>query len=315
MCRKGKRGFNNIVTPTEEATARKNSDTRVLTGFITGLIIFASIYIGGYVFALVVGIFVFFALKEYVKILQCKGFQPSFRISFFIAFLLFLVSVAHRNDLFPLIIFFGVTLSFCAVLFKLRQPYIANVATTVFGFILCWLPTHVYLIRGLGSPGKGFLTLCNHNEGLGFLVMMFFTILATDICAFFVGRKFGKHKLSPEVSPKKTVEGAVGGSVAAILIAMFFGYVLGMTLWQSVLGGVLITFFAQIGDLSESLIKRDAGVKDSGNSLPGHGGYLDRADSYILSAPVAYYFFKCIVMGDWTFLDTIQKALSNVGFM
>lgn len=315
MCRKGKRGFNNIVTPTEEATAKKNSDTRALTGLITGLIIFASIYIGGFVFAGVVGIFVFFALKEYVKILQCKGFQPSFRISLFVAFLLFLSSVAHRNDLFPLVVISGVILSFCAVLFKLRQPYIANVATTVFGFILCWLPSHVYLIRGLGAPGKGFLSLCNHNAGLGYLVMLFFTILATDICAFFVGRKFGKHKLSPEVSPKKTIEGAVGGSVAAILIAVFFGYVLGIPFWKSFFCGVLITFFAQIGDLSESLLKRDAGVKDSGNSLPGHGGFLDRADSYILSAPVAYYFFKCIVMGDWTFFDSIQKALANVGIM
>lgn len=303
------------MTPTEEAAAKKNSDTRALTGLITGLIIFASIYIGGFVFAAVVGIFVFFALKEYVNILRCKGFQPSLRISLFVAFLLFLISVAHRNELFPLVLFLGVTLSFCAVLFKLRQPYIANVATTVFGFILCWLPTHVYLIRGLGSPGKGFLTLCNHNEGLGFLIMMFFTILATDICAFFVGRKFGKHKLSPEVSPKKTIEGSIGGSVAAILVAMLFGSAFGMPLWQSILGGVLITFFAQIGDLSESLLKRDAGVKDSGNSLPGHGGFLDRADSYILSAPVAYYFFKFVVMGNWTLLDCIQKAFSNVGLM
>ncbi len=303
------------MTPTEEATAKKNSNTRALTGLITGLIIFGSIYVGGFVFAAVVGIFVFFALKEYVKILQYKGFQPSFIISLFIAFLLFLSSVAHRNDLFPLVVITGVILSFCAVLFKLRQPYIANVATTVFGFILCWLPSHVYLIRGLGAPGKGFLTLCNHNEGLGYLVMLFFTILATDICAFFVGRKFGKHKLTPEVSPKKTVEGAIGGTVAAIIIAVFFGYVMGIPFWKSFVGGVLITFFAQIGDLSESLLKRDAGVKDSGNSLPGHGGFLDRADSYILSAPVAYYFFKCIVMGDWTFFDNIQKALANVGIM
>ncbi len=303
------------MTPTEEIAAKKNSDTRALTGLITGLIIFSAMYIGGFVFAIVVGIFVFFALKEYVNILRCKGFQPSLRISLFIAFLLFLTSVAHRNDLFPLIIFLGVTLSFCAVLFKLRQPYIANVATTVFGFVLCWLPTHVYLIRVLGSPGKGFLTLCNHNDGLGYLVMLFFTILATDICAFFVGRKYGKHKLCPDVSPKKTIEGSIGGSIAAILIAMLFGTVLGMPMWKSILGGVLITFFAQIGDLSESLIKRDAGVKDSGNSLPGHGGFLDRADSYILSAPVAYYFFKCIVMGDCTFLDSIQKAFANVVFM
>lgn len=301
-----------------EDSPQKNSKKRLITGLIIGLIIFFSLYAGGFILAAVVAFFVFFSLKEYVNILNHKGFQPSFRIMAVIAFLLFIISVAHRNELFPIILFLGTTLSFCAVLFKLRQPYIANVATTVFGFILCWLPTHVYLIRVLGAPGKGFLSLCTVNPGLGYLILMFFTILATDIGAYFFGKRYGKYKLSPQVSPQKTIEGAVAGSLLAVLTAMLFGYILKLSFIHSFVAGILITFFAQIGDLSESLIKRDAGVKDSGDSLPGHGGFLDRADSYILSAPVTYYYFKYFVMEDfsWSYLIIgIEKAFSNVGLM
>ncbi len=299
-----------------EDNQQKAGKKRIITGFIIGIIILSALYAGGFILAGVVAIFVYFCLKEYVVILNHKGFQPSFRIMSFIAFVLFIVSVAHLEKLFPIILFLGVTLSFCAVLFKLRQPYIANVSTTVFGFVLCWLPTHVYLIRGLGAPGKGFLSLCNVNPGLGYLIMMFFTILATDIGAYIFGKKFGKHKLSPQVSPQKTVEGAFAGAVLAILTALLIGYYIKLSLCESFCAGILITFFAQIGDLSESLLKRDAGVKDSGDSLPGHGGFLDRADSYILSAPIAYYFFKYIIMGQTGFdffICGIEKVFSNVG--
>ena len=301
-----------------EEVAKKNAKNRIVTGVITGLIILIALYAGGFVLAAVVALFVYFSMKEYVHILQCKGFQPSFRIILFISFLLFVTSVARMEALFPIILFLGVTLSFCAVLFKLRQPYIANVATTVFGFLLCWLPTYVYLIRGIGAPGKGFLSICDISPGLGYLIMMFFTILATDIGAYFFGKRYGKHKLAPEVSPKKTIEGAVAGSLCAIITALIFGNLIHISWLHSLFAGIIITFFAQIGDLSESLLKRDAGVKDSGNSLPGHGGFLDRADSYILSAPIAYYFFKYIVMNEYSlasFMSTFEKVLSNVGLL
>ena len=301
-----------------EEVAKKNAKNRIVTGVITGLIILSALYAGGFVLAAVVALFVYFSMKEYVHILQCKGFQPSFRIILFISFLLFVTSVARMEALFPIILFLGVTLSFCAVLFKLRQPYIANVATTVFGFLLCWLPTYVYLIRGIGAPGKGFLSICDISPGLGYLIMMFFTILATDIGAYFFGKRYGKHKLAPEVSPKKTIEGAVAGSLCAIITALIFGNLIHISWVHSLFAGIIITFFAQIGDLSESLLKRDAGVKDSGNSLPGHGGFLDRADSYILSAPIAYYFFKYIVMNEYSlasFMSTFEKVLSNVGLL
>ena len=301
-----------------DTPSKQNNTKRIITGFIAGWLIFGAICAGGYILAFVVGLFMYFAIREYAQILQHKGFQPSCRIIYFITFLLFLVSVSHLEFTIPIVLFLGLVLSFCAVLFKLRQPYIANISTTVFGFILCWLPCYIYLLRGLGSPGKGFLSLfVFDNPGFLYLVMLFFIILVTDIAAYIFGKKYGKHQLSPEVSPKKTVEGSVAGTIAAVLVAVYFGFCLHIPLWKSVITGLLFTFFAQLGDLSESMLKRDAGVKDSGNSLPGHGGFLDRADSYILSAPFAYFYFKYFVIADSSpflqLIGDIHKALSNVG--
>lgn len=303
-----------------DTPSKQNNTKRIVTGFIAGWLILGAICAGGYILAFVVGIFMYFAIKEYAQILHHKGFQPSRRIIYFITFLLFIASVSHLEFIIPIVVFLGVVLSFCAVLFKLRQPYIANISTTVFGFILCWLPCYIYLLRGLGSPGKGFLSLfVINNPGFSYLVMLFFIILVTDIAAYFFGKRYGKHQLSPEVSPKKTVEGAVAGTIAAVLVSVYFGFCIHLPLWKSVLTGLLFTFFAQLGDLSESLLKRDAGVKDSGNSLPGHGGFLDRADSYILSSPFAYFYFKYFVIADSSpflqLLGDIHKALSNVGLL
>ena len=97
---------------------------------------------------------------------------------------------------------------------------------------------------------------------------------------------------------------------------MLIGYLIHIEWYQALIGGLLITAFAQIGDLAESLIKRDAGVKDSGNSLPGHGGFLDRADSYLFSTPVAYFYFNYFVVSDQLTIDFIsfaRKALHAVG--
>ena len=120
------------------------------------------------------------------------------------------------------------------------------------------------------------------------------TVLMGDTGAYFIGSRFGKHKLIPKVSPKKSIEGAIGGLIfsgmTALLLTYFFQ--LPFPAWYSILVGICMGIAGQIGDLMESAFKRAGGYKDSGNLLPGHGGFLDRIDSLILGIPVAFLFFS-----------------------
>jgi phosphatidate cytidylyltransferase len=126
-------------------------------------------------------------------------------------------------------------------------------------------------------------------HGHRWLLLALFVIWAADTGAYFVGRKFGKHKLSPRISPNKTVEGLVGGALTALLVAMIGAPLAGATLGQlpAVALVVLVTVgFSVVGDLYESLLKRHVGAKDSGDLIPGHGGILDRIDSVLAALPV-----------------------------
>jgi phosphatidate cytidylyltransferase len=121
----------------------------------------------------------------------------------------------------------------------------------------------------------------------------------TDVGAYFVGRLWGKTKLSPTLSPKKTVEGAAAGFISAVIASIlihfagrqFFNSHFGLSFVESIWLGMLIGVFGQIGDLAESLLKRDAVVKDS-NTLPGLGGVLDMVDSLLFTAPIVYFFIR-----------------------
>jgi CDP-diglyceride synthetase len=138
-------------------------------------------------------------------------------------------------------------------------------------------------------------------EGYGKLTLLFVFICAwlSDIGAYFTGRFFGKHKLIPKVSPKKTVEGAIGGIVSAVLFSLVYALCLNK-FWQIDVHYLSIAIFAifasilgQAGDLLASMIKRYCGIKDFGKIMPGHGGLLDRCDSIVLIAPLLYYYI-CI---------------------
>lgn len=226
--------------------------------------------------------------REYVKMLNHKGFYPSLKVIYLTEAILAAVVYFKRFDLVAITLTICAMGSFMWVLFRGRQPYIANVATTLLGMVYCgWFPLHLIFLRDLSCD--------KYDSGLGFVVLMFISILLTDIGCYYVGSKFGKHKLAPVISPNKTIEGSVGGAFFAIIGAMVIGLYLGVQWYIALLAGILCTTFAQIGDLSESLIKRDAGVKDSGTSLPGHGGFLDRTDSFILTLPIMYYFCKCFI--------------------
>ena len=111
-------------------------------------------------------------------------------------------------------------------------------------------------------------------------------IAACDIAAYFAGRRFGGPKLAPFISPNKTCSGAAGGLVGAMLAAMAVMSWLPFTMMEAVIGGAMVAILAQAGDLMESALKRNLGVKDSGTLIPGHGGFLDRFDGYLLTLPV-----------------------------
>jgi phosphatidate cytidylyltransferase len=137
------------------------------------------------------------------------------------------------------------------------------------------------------------------QEGRWWLVYLILVTKITDVGAYFVGRLWGKNKLSPHLSPKKTIEGAIAGFVCAVLASMliyyaghhFFDGNFSLQFYESIWLGMLIGVFGQIGDLAESLLKRDAVVKDS-NTLPGLGGVLDMVDSLLFTTPIVYFFIR-----------------------
>lgn len=167
---------------------------------------------------------------------------------------------------------------------------ISDVATTFLGIVLCgWLPSYIPLLRQLEYTELAQRTAMPHL-GMGVTFLYFGAIIATDVGAYFAGKTLGKTSLIGPLSPKKTVEGSLGGIAFAMLVSGLFGWGFHLDLVHSLFLGLVISLVAQVSDLTESMIKRDAGKKDSGDIIPGHGGVLDRVDSYLLSGAVTYYY-------------------------
>ena len=280
--------------------------TRLITGTIMGLIMLFSLLIGGVPLFVITMLIVILATKEYVCILKHKGFYPSIKVILFADAFLALLAYLNRFNMVSFALTVCSITAFMWVLFKGRQPYIANVATTILGFVYGGLfPLYLIFLRDIGSNPTYHYCLKSTGEcvGKGFVILIFFAVLLTDTGCYYFGSKFGKHKLAPIISPNKTIEGSIGGTLCAIAVSVFIGHFIKLPIVHCVVAGALVALFAQIGDLCESLIKRDAGVKDSGNTLPGHGGFLDRTDSYVFTLPVLYYYFQYVVYDQSTFYN------------
>jgi phosphatidate cytidylyltransferase len=181
----------------------------------------------------------------------------------------------------------GVVLSFLwymAAAPKARTNVIANVGVTVLGLAYVpFLAGFIFVILTAGDSGRSLMLAV---LGLTFL---------NDIAAFGFGSIWGSRPLAPTVSPKKSLEGLLGGTFVTILLAIaFVPSIDGMTVVRSVGLAIVVCVFAPLGDLAESLLKRDLGIKDMGNVLPGHGGVLDRIDSALFVVPAAFYFLRLI---------------------
>ncbi len=286
----------------EEISAKKNKFLRVVTGVIISLISIIAIILGALPLYIMLVIIIALCSKEFVKILRYKGFHPSLSIILFSDIVFATLTFFHKFDMVPSMLTLTIMASFLIVLFRGRQPYIVNVATTTLGALYCgWLPCHILLLRQIGLSRVGAFEFLI-SQGLFLLMFVFVAVAITDIGAYYFGVRFGKHKLAEVISPKKTIEGALGGGICAVLVSCLGVFYTELSLCQAIIGGLIITLSAQLGDLSESLIKRDAGVKDSSDILPGHGGMLDRFDGYIFAIPVAYYYFMYFTQGNNLFI-------------
>jgi len=160
---------------------------------------------------------------------------------------------------------------------------IVDISTTLFGILyVSWFFSFLIKIRYL-------------DAGLGFLAALLLITKLGDIGAYLIGVNFGKHPLIPRISPNKTVEGALGGLLFSIIGALASKIFLGFGYAQLIFIGLGLGVLGQLGDLSESLLKRDCEVKDSGNLFPGMGGVLDEIDSLLFAAPVFYFYLSAIV--------------------
>jgi phosphatidate cytidylyltransferase len=225
-------------------------------------------------------------LYEYYAIVRCRQISPE-TIGGILAGTLITLSGHYHQVMITALMLYGGCLMVSSLHIVRGQHSVAGLSTSVFGvFYVGWLPAHVVMLHGTPRIGPGLVTL------------LVAAVALSDAAAYGGGSWFGKHKMAPMVSPNKTWEGSVSGILAA-LAGMVVFYALSVrpgwdalpqwTLVRYLYTGAILSVVGQIGDLAESCLKRDAGVKDSGVIFPGHGGMLDRCDGYLFTAPVLYY--------------------------
>lgn len=248
---------------------------------------------GGLFFLLLVDLIVVLGLRELLQLLRAKGYQPFSVLAYFCS--LALTWYAWRQGVaVPVILTASLLAIMVRELFRREMAQsLAHIAVTVFGILyLGWLASHLILLRELPAA-------LGQDEQLGARLVFLLAALvwATDTGAYLCGVAFGRRPLAGRISPKKTVEGAVGGLAAAGLAGWLCSRELVpfVTPLAGTVLGVVAGVAAQLGDLVESLIKRDVGIKDSAPLLPGHGGILDRFDSLLFTAPVVYYYFRLFI--------------------
>ena len=255
---------------------------RLITAIIGIPLLIYLIYVGALPLFLAVSLVFLLGLNEFINMLQKAGYSP-LKLSMYIGGLLLIGEAYLYGGKYSTLAFFMVFILLAINLILVSKLNVATMAVSFLGVIYLSFFKYILLLRDLPD---GFL------EGFYLILIAFILTWMVDTGAYFSGRLFGNKKLAPNISPNKTWEGAIGGTVFTILAAVILHFTLmplgGML--NAMILGLLIAIAGQLGDLLESLIKRSANVKDSGNLLPGHGGILDRFDSILFTMPVTYYF-------------------------
>lgn len=263
---------------------------RVVTAAVGLAVLLTVLILGGEYLFLFLCILCGVGLKEFEGLVQKKGLVPSMPVVYTGGFIIFLAALFNKPYLMMASIGVSSVFAFLAVMKRNEKAATADTAATMllllYGF---YMPAHLILIRGIDTNTLSFFNT-NFNDGFWFIFILFLVISMSDIAGYYVGTNFGKNPLCPYLSPKKTIEGALGSTILGIASSVLVGYMVGIDVLNGFLFGAITVIFAQLGDLGESMMKRDAHTKDSGDILPGHGGIMDRSDSYMFSAVIGYYY-------------------------
>lgn len=257
--------------------------TRVLSGLIM-LPLLAILLIGGYVLfaaCLLIGIM---GVREFYNGFHAMDIKPNFIIACVAAVALYVIDLFTDDASWYMVWLFGVVLVSLLYLFNIEHRKLEDAMATITGIVyVIFFSFHVTLVE---------------QTAYGILIwLIVITAFGTDIMAYFTGFAFGKHKLCPKISPKKTIEGSIGGILGSVILSGLFGYfftpdILVHCIIIGVLGGIV----SQFGDLTASIFKRKMGIKDYGNLIPGHGGILDRFDSVLFTGPMVYYYIVLVIL-------------------
>lgn len=274
---------------------KSNLFYRVITGF---LFVPALVYIareGNIPFLILIELGVFISSYEFYTILEAKGLHPYKSLGIVASVILGLTAytASYIFTLTTVTVLF-IVLSISELMRIDPDRAIYHISTTYSGVIYTgWLFSHLILLREIPAHIGG-----DYGVGLSYVMLPFVIAWTGDTIAFFVGSRFGRHKMLERVSPAKSWEGAIGGGLAAIgaLFIMRSLY----APYLSVIDSIILGFFGYaagvVGDLVESLLKRDANLKDVSTSIPGHGGVMDRFDSILFTAPLVYYYLRFFVV-------------------
>ncbi|MBQ2695960.1 MAG: phosphatidate cytidylyltransferase [Clostridia bacterium] len=260
---------------------------RVTSGLIGAALVLIVVFSSAEVFHAAIAIACFIALYELHRTFDQQKKWQIVIINYLFALIFLLTplfsSVSQKELITFLFVSYLMILLICSVLFHDTVKF-SDVSRSFFSLAYSvLLPLHLIYIR-------------NMNDGLALVFLVFIGAWMPDIFAYFSGCLLGKHKLIPNVSPNKTIEGAVGAVVGAVAMFALYGFILSfffhytVNYWILLFLSLLCGVASQFGDLAASVIKRETGKKDFGNLIPGHGGIIDRMDSLIFIAPLTYYF-------------------------
>lgn len=271
---------------------KKNTITRIIVSIGAIPIILGICYYGKLAFlafALLIGLMSFYEFSAMV--IKKNSFVNKF-IGYLSTATLILNAYFNFAE-FEVIVYITVILLTLVELFRNRNSAIYNIGSTLFAtFYIGLFASSLVEIRELYN-----ISSFIYNRGGLIIITLIITIWVCDSAAFFIGSPFGKHKLYRRISPNKSWEGAIAGFIFSVIAVIALKeIILDFLNWQDIIFiGVIVGIFGQIGDLIESLIKRDASVKDSSSIIPGHGGIFDRFDSLLFTAPIIYLYFHFMV--------------------